>query len=109
MFFLPGLCFTFNSQTMSEIFKPSLIPDSWIELLNLNKKSTILNPLGYGPSNGLNFALNSFEPFNGQRSSKNFILSISNENNPFDIFKQKYTVEPGFMYTYRVVANQVYY
>ena len=36
------------------------------------------------------------------------IISITNENNPFDIFKQNYIIEPGNFYTYRVVANQVF-
>ena len=40
-------------------------------------------------------------------STKNFILSITNENNPFDIFKQSYIIEPGNVYTYRVIANQI--
>ena len=67
----------------------------------------LISPSGFGPSNGLNFVVNSFEPYDAQRSSKNFILSITNENNPFDIFKQNYVIEPGNIYTYRVVASQI--
>jgi hypothetical protein len=66
-----------------------------------------LSPSGFGPSNGLNFVVNSFEPYDSQRSSKNFILSITNENNPFDIFKQNHVIEPGNVYTYKVVASQI--
>ena len=67
----------------------------------------LISPSGFGPSNGLNFVVNFFEPYDAQRSSKNFILSITNENNPFDIFKENYVLEPGNIYTYRVVASQI--
>jgi len=66
----------------------------------------LLHPAGYGSSSGLNFILNSFEPFT-QRYSKKFLLAVTNENNPFDIFKQNYVLEPGHVYKFRVIANQI--
>ena len=61
---------------------------------------------GYGSSNGLNFIVNSFEPYSLQRSSKNSVISITNENNAFDIFQQKFIISPGYSYTFKVVATQ---
>jgi hypothetical protein len=101
-----GFCYNFNSLPMNEIFRPDAIP--WASVLNAkDQTSQLVNPSGYGPNNGLNFVLNSFESFSASRSTKNFILSITNENNPFNIFKQNYIVEPGNAYTYRVIANQI--
>jgi hypothetical protein len=101
-----GLCYSFNSLAMNKIFKPLVIP--WASILNAkNQTSEMVHPLGIGPNNGLNFVLNAFESFSAARSTKNFILSITNENNPFDILKQNYIIEPGNAYTYRVIANQI--
>ena len=102
-----GLCYTFNSMSMAEIFRPSTTLDIWNSILNLKQNSVLENPSGYGPSNGLNFVVNSFETSSSDRSSKNVLLSITNENNPFDIFKQNYFIEPGNSYTYTVLANQI--
>jgi hypothetical protein len=102
-----GLCYTFNSMSMTEIFKPMQYINLFTSIFNLSQNMVLSNPSGYGPSHGLTFILNSFEFINSERSSKNFILSITNENNPFDIFKQSYFVEPGNSYTFRVSANQI--
>ncbi len=102
-----GLCYTFNSLGMSEIFKPTTNLNVWNSVLNLKQTSALENPTGYGPSNGLNFIVNSFEASSANRSSKKIVMSITNENNPFDIFKQNYFIEPGNSYTYTVLANQI--
>ncbi len=108
-----GLCYSFNSLTMAEIYVPSESIDSFNTFLDLKKNSTLLKPLGHGPNYGLNFVLNSFERVNNvnydnneSRSSQNFILSITNKNNPFDIFRQSYFIEPGFSYKYQILADQ---
>ncbi len=89
-----GFCYNFNSLAMSEIFRPDAIP--WASVLDEQPQtSQLVNPSGFGPNNGLNFLLNSFESFSASRSTKNFILSITNENNPFDIFKQV-SISPTF-------------
>jgi hypothetical protein len=78
--------------------------------LNLKEKSALVNPAS---SNGLYFILNSFnpkpkdDPNPKEESSRNFILSITNEFNPFNVYKQNFVIEPGYSYKYRVVANQV--
>ena len=63
-----GLCYTFNSKTMSEIFKMSKIIESWNSVFNLKNKSEIVNPNGYGSFDGLHFATNAFEPSSGEIS-----------------------------------------
>ncbi len=63
-----GLCYTFNSKTMSEIFRKSNTIQSWNSVFNLKKKSQIVNPKGYGPFNGLQFATNAFMPSSGETS-----------------------------------------
>ena len=102
-----GLCYSFNSETMPEIFSRSVIPESWFKVFRLRETSNLIKPSGYGPSNGLNFALNTYQAFADFRINKYSIIHISNENNPHDIFKQSYLIEPGFTYTFRIVANQV--
>jgi hypothetical protein len=34
-------------------------------------------------------------------------MSITNENNPFDVYKQNYLIEPGRFYMFRVLASQM--
>ena len=51
--------------------------------------------------------LNSYESFGLQQQTSNFILSITNENNPYDIIRQSYNILPGNAYTFRVMASQV--
>jgi len=41
-----------------------------------------------------------------QSSSRNFLFSISDEFNPFDVTLHNYILTPGHMYTFRVLANQ---
>ncbi len=102
-----GYCYTFNSLSVSELFKSSEVVKIWNSNLNLKLNSNLVNPTGFGSGNGFNFILNAHEPFSNHRSDKNFILSISNENNPFDIFEHNYLIEPGNFYTFKILANQV--
>ena len=102
-----GLCQTFNSLGMNQIFKNSTFLHSWMNLLNIDLNLDPINSVGSGPSNGFYFVLNSFERVKASRDSNNFIMSITNEFNPFDIFEQNYPIETGHFYTFRVLANQV--
>jgi hypothetical protein len=101
---LKGLCYTFNSNTMAEIFHPDAIPESWTTVLNLKPNSSIQNPMGYGPAHGLNFVLNMFKPYQAFQTSKNVIMSISNENNGFDIFKQESQYNGIFTHANRLIC-----
>ena len=102
-----GFCFTFNSLSMKEIFQSTDNLNHWDSVLGFKNKSILVQPAGPSPSNGFKFILNSFERFGLEPSRKNFILSIINEYNPFDIINRNYLIEPGYSYTFRVLANQV--
>ena len=103
----PGLCYTFNSKAMVEIFEEKFLPESWQKTFNLKDHVNLTNPSGFGPTHGFNFAVNMFKPYNSKGVSKDVIIAITNDNNAFDIFKQNYVIEPGFSYTFRIIANQV--
>ena len=92
---------------MTDIFKNSEILQDWASTLDLGSGLGLVKPDGYGPYHGFNFVLNSFLPSRYSRSSKNFVLAITNENNPFEIYKQNFVIEPGFAYTFKIVANQI--
>jgi hypothetical protein len=92
---------------MGESFKPSAIVNDWISILNLDKNSNLLNPTGFGSSNGLNFMTNHYKPFIIPGSSNNLILSITNEHNSFDVYKENFIIQPGYSYNFKIVANQI--
>ena len=102
-----GFCYTFNSLSMTEIFQPTPNLQLWDSVLSFSNKSTLMKPTGHGPTNSFNFVLNSFEHFGADSSRNNFIISITNGNNPFDIVNSNYFIEPGYVYTFRVVASQM--
>ncbi len=41
------------------------------------------------------------------RSSPNFILSFTNEFNPFDVIQQNFLIQPGFHYKFNIVPSQI--
>ncbi len=102
-----GFCYTFNSLSMTEIFQTTPNLQHWDSALSFSNNSTLMRPTGYGSSNSFNFVLNSFEHFGADPSRNNFIISITNENNPFDIVNSNYFIEPGNVYTFRVLASQM--
>jgi hypothetical protein len=73
----------------------------------LKKESQLKNPTGYGSSNGLSFVLNSYEPAMSAGRSKNWMLSITNENDNYDFYSDNFSIEPGFIHTFKVVASQM--
>jgi len=72
-----------------------------------NTNSTLVYPKGFGCAKGMNIILNSYESIGLQQQHNNFILSVNNENNAFDIIRQSYNLLPGNAYTFRVMASQV--
>ncbi len=99
-----GICYSFNSLAMSELYKMSMEIQIWNKIFKLKETSTLVHPIA---SNGLYFVLNSFVPSPEEESSKNFVLSITNEYNSFNIYSENFIVQPGYSYKYRVIANQV--
>jgi hypothetical protein len=102
-----GLCFTFNSLSMKEIFQPTDNLHHWDSVLGFKNKSILVQPSGSSQVNGFRLILNSFEQYDLKTSRTNFILSITNEHNPFDIIHRNYLIEPGYSYTFSVLANQM--
>ncbi len=102
-----GFCYTFNSLSMTEIFQLTPNLQHWDSVLSFSNKSTLMKPTGHGPTNSFNFVLNSFEHIGADPSRNNFIISITNENNPFDIVNSNYFIETGYVYTFRVLASQM--
>jgi hypothetical protein len=41
------------------------------------------------------------------RASPNFILSFTNEFNPFDVIQQNFLIQPGFHYKFNIVPSQI--
>jgi len=101
-----GPCFTNNALSMQEIYKKTKHLDNWIGAFG-KKKSSIFQTDGSGPGNGFNFVLNSFDKYLENSESRNFIFSISNEYESHIMFKKSYTIMPGFIYTFRVMAKQI--
>ena len=102
-----GLCYSFNALTATEMFNNVKGIKEWTSTFSPEQNSNLINPFGYGQSHGLNFILNAFEPFPYLKSSKNFLLAITNEHNPYDIIKQNFVLTPGASYIYNIVASQI--
>jgi hypothetical protein len=64
-------------------------------------------PKGFGPSNGYFLLLNTFQTYSLWEKSNEFIISITNENNYFDIIRNFYTLEPGYFYKFKVQPSQI--
>ncbi len=48
--------------------------------------------------------VSSFNPFKDQLANKDndFVLSITNEFDVFDVFRQSYDILPGYVYTFQI-------
>jgi hypothetical protein len=101
-----GLCFTFNSLSMKEIFHSTVNLHHCESVLGFNNKSTLVQPSGSSSSNGCKIILNSFERVTAESLSRNFIVSITNEHNPFDIVNRNYLIESGHSHIFKVLANR---
>ena len=101
-----GLCQSFNSFTMDKVFKSSTVASTWSSVLYNNKEDNeqIFRPTGHGNGHGLKIVLNGFEALQSNKN-RSFILAITNEHNPYDIYKDKFVLKPGFAYTFKVTAN----
>ena len=103
-----GIFQTFNSLSSSEIYKNLPNAKVWNSVFEPNNtNSSLIYPKGFGSAKGMYIILNSYESFGLQQQSSDFILSITNENNPYDIIRQSYNILPGNAYTFRVMASQV--
>ena len=83
--------------------------ENWNKVFNLTQKdfTQFEYPTGFGASNGFYIILNAFEASGYQRTSKDFLISITNENNYYDILHRSFAVKPGQFYTFRVMTSQL--
>ena len=102
-----GLCYTFNGRPMTEIYRQSALVDQWTKVFEPNENVQLAHPTGYGPNNGLYFVLNMFKTDSIESTSKNSILSVSNENEWVNIFGNYFIIQPGNSYTFKVTANRM--
>jgi hypothetical protein len=103
-----GVCQTFNSLTSSEIYKDLPNLSVWKSVFEPNKtNSSLVYPKGFGSAKGMYIILNSYESIGMQQQSNDFILSITNQYNAYDIVRQSFNLLPGNAYTFRVMASQV--
>jgi hypothetical protein len=103
-----GICQSFNSLQSTEIYKKSPITDTWSSIFEPNMtKTDLVFPKGFGSAKGMNIILSSYEAFDTQRETKDFILSVTNENNVYDIVRQSFDLLPGNIYTFRILASQI--
>jgi len=64
-------------------------------------------PRGFGPSNGYFLLLNNFQTHSIWNKTNEFIISITNKNNYFEIGQNFYTLEPGYLYKFNVQPSQI--
>jgi len=103
-----GICQSFNTLSVDEIYKNNPTMDVWSRVFDEESKPFNLTyPKGYGSSKGLYIMLNAFETHGFWRKNQDFILSVTNEDNYYDIIRNSYTLEPGNFYTYKVMASQI--
>ena len=106
-----GLCHAFNSLAMGDIFQPHKTVKSWSRTFGSGTSSELINATGSGPENGAFFILNSFRQVTwgneNDFGNTNFVVSVTNVLNGFEIYKHRYTLSPGYVYNFRVIADQM--
>jgi hypothetical protein len=102
-----GLCHTFNGLPMTDVYKQSSVTDLWNKVFMPSQEPHLEYPTGYGPAHGFNVVLNMFKTLSMETSTKNAILSISNEREWVSIFANNFLIEPGYSYTFKISANQI--
>ena len=102
-----GICQSFNELPSTDIYENLPYLQVWNSVFGMNNpNSSLIYPKGFGASKGMYLILNSYESFKSQRTSNDFILSITNEDNVYDITRNSFTLLPGNIYTFRILASQ---
>jgi len=103
-----GICQSFNSAPSTDIYKNFPYLKVWNSVFGTNiSNRSLVYPKGNGAAKGMYFILNSYESYGFNRHSNEFILSITNENNPFDIAKSNFNLLPGQSYSFKVMQSQI--
>lgn len=90
-----GLCFTLNTLSVTDLYKQTHHLIQWHNIMGENETNILFKADGFGPSHGYSFILNYFDLFLRETPFAKFQLSITNENNPFDVYINNYVIEPG--------------
>ncbi len=103
-----GICQSFNSAPSKDIYKNHSYLQAWnlVFAYNISNRALVY-PKGNGAVKGMYFVLNSYEYSGYTRYSNEFILSINNENNPYDIYKSHFNLLPGQSYSFKVTQSQI--
>ncbi len=101
-----GPCFIYNALSMQQLYKGTKHLHNWNSAFGHESSNLLLND-GSDPVTGLHFAVSSFDKYLENSKSPNFLLSISNEFESHFMFMKSYTIMPGFIYTFRVMAKQI--
>ena len=88
-------CDALFERSTSEIYESSPYFEIWNKVFDSSPDLAWEHPIGYGPSKGFYIILHSFEASKYQRISKDFLLSLTNEQNAYDIVQQSFTIKPG--------------
>ena len=101
-----GLCHSYNTLAPGQLFKPSGHSQHLDNAFKWKPVEELERPSGHGSSNGFYIVLSAFEVSAYQRVTKDFLVSISNADNYFNV-DHSYTVKPGNFYTFSVITSQV--
>jgi len=102
-----GLCKTFNGLPMNQVYKSSPVTDRWNDVFQPKLDNHLQSPTGFGPNHGLTVVVNLFQTVSMEATSKNSILSIANGEEWVNVFANHYLIQPGYSYTFKVLANQM--
>ena len=101
-----GLCHSFNSLPATVLYKNSDYSKVWISTFGDKVNSSLDFPSVWGPSRPLYIVVQSFEP-SPTRDGKNFLLSFTNEFNPYDVTHDSFEIMPGYQHTFRVIPSHL--
>jgi hypothetical protein len=101
-----GICYSYNSLPMHQIYQPSHYLDMWNLTFGTGIDEVLEYPTVWGPARPLYIVVQSFEP-SSEKTSHGFMLSFTNEYNPYDDTQNSFEIMPGYQHTFRVIPSQL--
>ncbi len=101
-----GLCYSYNSLPPHLIYQNSYYQGIWNSTFGVKHDAKLEYPTASGPSQPLFIVVQSFEP-SLARASQEFMLSFTNEFNPYDVIKESFKIMPGYEHTFRIIPSQI--
>lgn len=103
-----GICQSYNPLPVKDIYKKSQMVDAWTKMFESDAGDFNLTySNGRGPFSAFYIVLNDFESYSFWRKRNGFILSITNEENYFDVIRNYFVVEPGYLYSFEILPSQI--